>query len=131
MSGLRQILVDTQIFLWAITDDSRLSQAHRNVYLDQASDLYLSLASVWEMLIKSGIGKLPIPSPAVEYIANQMRINRVNPLPVRMPHLKELEALPPIHRDPFDRMLIAQVRAEGMPILSADPQMKKYCVAVL
>jgi len=116
---------DPRVFFGARTGAS----LNRN--RSEASDLYLSLASVWEILIKSGIGQLPIPTPAVEYIAHQMRINRVNPLPIRMPHLKELEALAPVHRDPFDRMLVAQARAEGMPILSADPQIKKYGVAVL
>jgi PIN domain nuclease of toxin-antitoxin system len=131
LTGLRQILLDTQIFLWAITDNPKLSHAHRKAYVDPESDLYLSMASVWEILIKSEIGKLPIPTPAAEYIASQMRKNRVNALPIRMPHMKELESLPLVHRDPFGRMLVAQARAEGMPILSADPRMKKYGVAVL
>ncbi|HEY7387514.1 MAG TPA: type II toxin-antitoxin system VapC family toxin [Bryobacteraceae bacterium] len=131
MSGSRQILVDTQIFLWAITDDRRLSRTHREIYLDEKSDLYLGLGSVWEILIKSGIGKLPIPTPAVDYVVSQMRKNRVNALPVRMHHLKELEALPPVHKDPFDRLLVAQARSENMPILSADPLLKQYGVPML
>jgi PIN domain nuclease of toxin-antitoxin system len=127
----KNILVDTQIFLWAITDDPRLSKPYREAYLAAGHELYLSVASVWEMLIKKGIGKLPLPAPAVEYIMNQMRKNRLKPLPIRIPHLKELETLPALHRDPFDRMLVAQARAEGMPILSADPLLKGYNVSIL
>ena len=126
-----KILVDTQIFLWAITGDPRLSKAHRTHYLDDANDLYLSVASVWEILIKAGLGKLPIPSPAVEYIVQQMRLNRLSSLPIRLPHLAQLEKLPNVHRDPFDRVLVAQARAEGMAILSADSWLKKYEVRVL
>jgi len=126
-----RILIDTHIFLWAITGDPKLSSAHRALYLDEANDLFLSLASVWEILIKVQIGKLPLPVPAMPYIARQMGQNRVNRLPIQISHLEALEALPLINKDPFDRMLVAQARAEGMPILSADPTMRKYDVPVL
>jgi PIN domain nuclease of toxin-antitoxin system len=126
-----KILVDTQIFLWAITGDTRLSKVHRGHYLDQSNDLYLSVASVWEILIQSGLGKLPIPLPRVDYIARQMGLNRLSSLPIRLAHLTQLESLPNVHRDPFDRILIAQARAEGMAILSADTLMRKYEVRVL
>jgi PIN domain nuclease of toxin-antitoxin system len=126
-----KVLVDTHIFLWAITDDPRLSSAHRAVYLDQANDLYLSVASIWEMLIKAGLGKLPLPTPAADYIAKQMEKNRLLSLTIRISHLAALETLPPIHRDPFDRMLVAQAHAEGIPILSADTDLRKYNIEIL
>jgi PIN domain nuclease of toxin-antitoxin system len=126
-----KILLDTQVFLWAITDDARLKASHRDLFLDGANELNLSLASVWEMLIKTGLGKLPLPLPAGEYIARQMEKNCLNPLTIRMSHLLELEKLPPIHRDPFDRLLVAQARAEKMPILSADPTLREYGVTIL
>jgi PIN domain nuclease of toxin-antitoxin system len=126
-----KILVDTQIFLWAITADARLSKAHRGYYLDASNDLYFSVASIWEILIKTALGKLPIPMPAVDYVVRQMSLNRLNSLPVRVPHLAELERLPAIHRDPFDRLLVAQARSESMAILSADPLLRKYEVRVL
>ncbi len=126
-----KILLDTHIFLWAISDDARLSTAHRALYLDEANDLYLSVASIWEMLIKFGLGKLPLPAPATGYIVKQLERNRVSTLAIRVAHLAELEALPPLHRDPFDRMMVAQARVEGMPILSADSGIRKYGVAVL
>ncbi len=126
-----RVLVDTHIFLWAITDDPRLSIAHRNFYLDEANELYLSVASIWEMLIKSGLGKLALPLPATDFLVRQMSKNRLGTLAIHASHLGELEKLPPLHRDPFDRMLVAQARVEAMPILSADPEMRKYDVAVL
>jgi len=121
-----KILIDTHIFLWAITEDPRLSKAHRTLYLSKSSDLHLSVASIWEMMIKAGLGKLPLPSPTAAWISRQMDLNRIAALPILPAHAGELEALPPLHRDPFDRMLIAQARYEKMPILTADPMMRKY-----
>ncbi|MBL8218830.1 MAG: type II toxin-antitoxin system VapC family toxin [Bryobacterales bacterium] len=126
-----KVLLDTHIFLWAITDDPRLTNKQRAVFLDGGNDLYLSLASVWEMLIKVGIGKLPLPQPASPYIHKHAEKNRIVTLGIHAAHLAELEKLPPLHRDPFDRMLVAQARAEKMPILSSDPALKKYGVKLL
>lgn len=126
-----RILLDTHIFLWAITSDSRLSPAQRDLFLDHASDLFLSAASVWEMLIKTGLGRLPIPTPSADYIVRQMEKNRIALLPIRVAHLAELESLPPLHRDPFDRILVAQARAEKMPLLSADAGLRQYPVDIL
>jgi len=126
-----KILLDTQIFLWAIIGDKRLSKVQSAAYLDQTNDLYLSVASIWEMLIKYELGKLPLPSPAADYILRQMETNRIAMLAIRAGHLVELEKLPPYHRDPFDRMLVAQARSEGMPILSADKVIRKYGTRVL
>jgi PIN domain nuclease of toxin-antitoxin system len=126
-----KILLDTHIFLWAITDDPRLSTAQRSVYTDGANELYFSIASVWEILIKSGLGKIPVPRPAAAWIIKELEKNWITPLSIRISHLTELECLPPVHRDPFDRMLVAQARAEKMPILSADPEIRKYDVALI
>lgn len=126
-----KILIDTHVFLWAITEDERLSDEHRAIYLDSSSQLYLSVASVWEMLIKSGIGKLPLPRPASNFILRQMEKNQIDMLTIRAAHLIQLESLPPIHRDPFDRMMVAQAMAEGMPIISADVAFRRYPVRIL
>lgn len=126
-----KILLDSQVFLWAISADKRLSKAHSAAYLDPANELYLSFASIWEMLIKCGLGKLPLPLPAADYISRQMETNRIAMLALRAGHLAELEKLPPLHRDPFDRMLVAQARAERMPVLSVDKTIKRYGVKVL
>ncbi len=126
-----KILVDTHVFLYAITGDSRLSKKHRTLWLDEGSELCLSFASVWEMLIKAGIGKLPLPAPHAGYIFKEMEKNRLTWLGVRASHFAELDALPPLHRDPFDRMLVAQARAEKIPIATADPFLRRYGVKVL
>jgi PIN domain nuclease of toxin-antitoxin system len=126
-----KLLVDTHVFLWAITADPRLSASHAKQFLDEANDLFLSVASLWEMLIKVGVGRLPLPSPPTEYLVRQMEKNRVSLLPIRTSHLTELEALPPLHRDPFDRMLIAQSRAEKMPLLTVDDAVRQYPVRIL
>lgn len=125
-----KILLDSHVFLWAITDSPRLTETHREFFLDEGNELHLSVASVWEMLIKVGLGKLPLPDPAAEYVTKQMEKNRIALLPIRLSHLAELQKLPPLHRDPFDRMLIAQARAEKMRMLSADAQIPEYGVDV-
>jgi PIN domain nuclease of toxin-antitoxin system len=126
-----KILLDSRVFLWAISGDARLSKAHRNHFLDEGNDLLLSVASVWEILIKAGLGRLPLPRPASTYLAKQTERNRIGMLSIRAAHLEALEMLPPLHRDPFDRMLVAQALSERLPMLSVDKGMKKYGVKVL
>lgn len=126
-----KVLLDTHVFLWAISGDARLSKTHRTYYVDEANELFLSVASLWEVLIKVGLGKLPLPRPAAAYLNKQMELNRISLLSIRAAHLAALEKLAPLHRDPFDRMLVAQALAEGMPLLSVDKGMKKYGVKLL
>ncbi len=126
-----RVILDSHIFLWAITDDERLAQAHREVFLAEGAELYLSVASVWEILIKCGIGKLALPKPAAKYLSTQLEKNRIGVLGIQMHHLAKLEDLPPLHRDPFDRMIAAQAIAEKMPVLSVDPQLAAYGVRVI
>lgn len=126
-----KILLDSNIFIWAVTGDPRLTLAQRAYYSGGENELYLSVASIWEMLIKAGLGKLTFKAPAAHFIAEQMDKNRVHTLAIHFSHLTELEFLPLIHRDPFDRMIIAQARAEKMPILSSDSTLRKYDVTLL
>jgi PIN domain nuclease of toxin-antitoxin system len=126
-----KLLVDTHVFLWAITEDPKLSKKHRALWLDGENELWLSVGSVWEMLIKAGIGNLRLPAPAAAYIAKQMEKNRISSMGIRQAHFAELESLPPLRRDPFDRLLVAQARAEKMPILSVDARLKHYGVKIL
>lgn len=126
-----KVLIDTHVFLWAITGDSRLSKKHRNLWLDESAELWLSCASIWEMLIKAGLGKLPLPSPGAAFILSQMEKNRLTWHGLRAAHFTELETLPPLHHDPFDRMLIAQARAEGMSIATVNPAMRRYGVKLV
>jgi len=124
-------LLDTHVFLWAITADERLTEAQRRIFSDGSNGLWLSVASVWEILIKVGLKKLPLPVPATAYVLTQLEKNRIRLLPVRPAHLSELEMLPPLHRDPFDRMLVAQARTEALTILSRDEAIRAYGVPVV
>lgn len=94
------------------------------------NQIILSIVSVWEMQIKIQIGKLDLGKPLAEVIANQRRINQIELLPVSYDHVLALENLPLYHKDPFDRLLIAQARVEGLLLLSGDAQFNNYPVAV-
>ncbi len=126
-----RFLLDTHTFLWWITDDPQLSSRAREVMADAAQELFLSAASGWEIAIKVRLGKLTLPEDREAYISEQLRINAIQSLPVRMAHALHVAGLPDHHRDPFDRMLVAQCQLEGLPILTVDPQISKYDVDVV
>ncbi len=126
-----KFLLDTHAFLWAITDDSQLSPRAREVFAARTNELFFSVASVWEILIKVQLKKLPLPTPVVPYLREQLRGNNIHVLPILLDHVARLAALPPNHRDPFDRILISQSLEEGWPLLSADPLLKKYSATLV
>jgi len=126
-----KVLLDTHTFLWAITDDSNLSRRAREIFVSRASDLFLSVASVLEILIKVQIKKLSLPEPVMPYLREQIATNDVRILPIMLDHVARLEELPAYHRDPFDSILVAQSMEEGWPIVSADPLLKKYPAQLL
>ena len=95
------------------------------------SDLFLSVASIWEMLIKVQLGKLHLPRPAGPFVIKKLAENRIETLPIDLNHLLAFEGLPMHHRDPFDRMLIAQALEENLPIVTADPLFARYPVKVI
>ena len=123
-------LLDTHTFLWAISADSKLSPRAQQIF-GGPSDLWLSVASIWEILIKSRSGKLPLPSPVGSYVVKELIKNRIEVLPVSLDHVLKLETLPLHHRDPFDRILVAQSIEEGWPIVTADPQFSLYAVELI
>ncbi len=124
-------LLDAHTFLWAITDDKRLSTTAREVFTRASNELLLSSASVWEILIKVQIGKLQVPLPTGNYLKRHLTANNIQVLPIRLEHVLRLEQLPLHHRDPFDRILVAQSLEEKMPIVSCDLLFKKYPVKVV
>ena len=126
-----KLLLDTHAFLWAITEDARLSERARQVFLSGANQLFLSAASLWEIVIKVQIGKLPLPKRTDEYLVDQLSRNAVQTLPVQASHVLRLFKLPHHHGDPFDRLLIAQSQVEGLPILTTDPLIRKYSVETM
>jgi PIN domain nuclease of toxin-antitoxin system len=123
-------LLDTHTFLWAIADDPRLSRRAQKIFTDP-NDLWLSAASVWEILIKVQTGKLPLPQPAGPYLVKQAAENRIEVLPITLDHILRIESLGMHHRDPFDRVLIAQSIQEKLPLVTADPHFERYPIEVI
>jgi PIN domain nuclease of toxin-antitoxin system len=123
-------LLDTHTFLWAIADEERLSRRAQQIYTG-SNDLWLSVASMWEILIKVQAGKLPLPEPAGPYLVKKLVQNQIEVLPITMDHALGIESLPFHHRDPFDRVLIAQSIEQGWPIITADPWFARYAVDVI
>ncbi|MEW6423208.1 MAG: type II toxin-antitoxin system VapC family toxin [Bacillota bacterium] len=124
-------LLDTHAFLWWITDDPQLSPRAREIISSGENKLYLSAASGWEMAIKARLGKLHLPGDPELFISEQLAVNAIEPLAVLMRHALHVYTLPDFHRDPFDRLVIAQARLENLPIITVDPQIACYPVEVI
>lgn len=122
-----KLLLDTHAFLWFIEDSPKLSAAAKGL-LESETDLLLSVASVWEMAIKISIGKLSLPPPFDEFVSEQLDKNTIQLFPVKLDHLGLVATLPFHHRDPFDRLLIAQAITEQCPIVSIDDKFDAYPV---
>lgn len=118
------VLLDTHVFLWAITNDPRLSRSARHIL--ETTGLVLSVVSVWEIIIKVQIGKLRLPDAPSRFLPRHIAALAAEVLPVRIAHVLRLESLPLHHRDPFDRLLVAQSLEEGLPLLSADALLAPY-----
>jgi PIN domain nuclease of toxin-antitoxin system len=127
-TGEGRFLLDTHTFLWMTASPERLGPAARQRIESTAAEMVLSVASVWEMAIKSSLGKLELSQPIGEFVRQQLAVTRTGLLDVRAEHALEVEGLPWHHRDPFDRLLIAQARVEAMPLLSGDPAFDAYDV---
>lgn len=126
-----KILVDTQVFLWAINGDPRIDGPLARHYSDPRSDLWFSMASAWEIFVKISTGKLSFPEEPETFLRQQITLNRLNLLPIRLEHTAQQMRLPWHHKDPFDRLLIAQAQVEGLSVLTADSQWQAYDVRVL
>ena len=124
-----KVLLDTHTFIWALTDERRLSPRARNVMT--SSELWWSVVSLWEAIQKAQLGRLSLPLPAGPFLSGELSSNRVRLLPVSLSHVLRVEELPLHHRDPFDRLLIAQSIEEGWPIVTVDPWFARYTVEVI
>ena len=124
------LLVDTHAFLWFMTGDGRLSAAARRAMEDASAGWCLSAASVWEMAIKSSLGRLTLPAAATEYIAGKVQAGLVV-LPVEWSHAAAVETLPLHHGDPFDRLIIAQAQTEGLSLVTRDAVFRDYGVRII
>jgi PIN domain nuclease of toxin-antitoxin system len=126
-----KLLIDTQCFLWWFTEPDRLKEKTIAHIADEQNQLWFSVASIWEMGIKAGLGKLPLPEPIDRYLASCLPELSARTLEIRADHAIQAAGLPLHHRDPFDRMLIAQAQVEGMVIVSADRAFDLYDVEIL
>jgi len=117
-------LIDTHVLIWWLEDSPRLPDRFRALVSNASNQIYVSNATAWEIEIKRSIGKLDISEDYIDAMGDFAW------LPVELDHIKALRELPPIHRDPFDRMLVAQSKVEGMPILSVDDQVIRYGVVL-
>ena len=124
-------MIDTHTFLWFVNNDPTLSAAAQSVIADSNNDVYLSVASAWELAIKTSIGKLTLTQPFPVFLPQQLRINNIRLLPIRLSHLQRVALLPFHHKDPFDRLLIAQSLSELMPLVSVDSVMDAYGITRL
>ena len=126
-----RLLLDTHTFLWLAGSPEQLSPMALAACEDPANQLYLSVVSAWEIQIKHQINRLQLEVPLAEMIQGQQDANDLSILSVELPHIYTLEHLPLHHHDPFDRLLIAQARAEQMQLVSADGQFEPYLVDVI
>jgi PIN domain nuclease of toxin-antitoxin system len=122
-------LLDTHVFLWAVSAPERLSESVRALLQDTANEWLLSLVSVWEIQIKATLGKLSLDLPLAELLAREQSVNGLGILPIQLPHILALSDLPRHHNDPFDRLLAVQARLEDLPLLSIDRIFDAYAVA--
>lgn len=121
-----RLLLDTHIFIWWNTDASLLTSTARALCADRNNTLILSLVSIWEMQIKSQLGKLTFNVPLPELIESQQRVNGLEILPITPQHIYALSHLPLHHKDPFDRLLIAQSQVEKLSLITADGVFGQY-----
>lgn len=123
---MMQLLIDTHAFLWFISGDPRCSTVARDSIASPQNQIYLSVASLWEISIKLSLRKLTLSMPFDQLIKNQLLLNSIDILQIDIPDLEILTNLPFHHRDPFERMLIAQAQSRSMPLVSADQAFDKY-----
>lgn len=126
-----KLLLDTQCWLWMQASPEKLTDEIRELLIDPANILLLSAASSWEIAIKYALGKLPLPSPPESYVPDRLRRGGVTPLAVSHVHALAVAELPYHHRDPFDRLLVAQAQLDGLTLLTADRTLGAYDVQIM
>ena len=126
-----RLLLDTHVFLWFISGDARLPVFMRAAVREPQNDVFLSVASLWEIVIKYRLGRLPLPQSPEIYIPRQRQAHRIKSLAITESNIKHLAALPDLHRDPFDRILISQSLAGNLVLVTVDKEIKAYPVSYL
>ncbi len=124
------LLLDTHIFIWWDSQPERLSSQAESLLHDPKNSIYLSIVSVWEMQIKQQLNKLQFHKPLFDLVENQQRSNGLKIMPIQLEHIYALDKLPLIHKDPFDRLLIAQAQIENLILVSVDAAFSHYPIVV-
>ncbi|MEK7559016.1 MAG: type II toxin-antitoxin system VapC family toxin [Patescibacteria group bacterium] len=124
---MESYLVDTHIFIWWLSEDKKLNKSTQKILKDPNSHIYVSIATLWEISIKNTAGKLPLKTTITEMVS----FSGFELLSINLSHVLNLGKLPIYHNDPFDRMLIAQAKAEGLTLLTDDRKIKKYDIKVI
>ena len=125
-----KLLLDTHIFLWLISADKRLSDKALQAIVNTDNQVFLSAVSVWEIIVKYKLNKLDIPSPPHQYITSQRTLHEISSLPLYEEDVANILFLPPIHRDPFDRMLICQTMSHNLMLVTDDKNILEYEVPI-
>ena len=121
-------LIDTHTLLWIVTDSPKLSIRAKKLYLNPENKIIFSLASIWELSIKSSLKKLTLDKPLEEFVDEHIKGNDIQILNLELPHILRIEKLPFHHRDPFDRLIISQQIENNLPIIGSDKEYDKYGV---
>ena len=124
-------LLDTHAFIWWVTDAPQLSTTAKDFIASPNNQIFFSVAGAWEIIIKVGTGKLNIPEEPDPYITSRLTDNRFEVLEIELAHVLQVAKLPDLHRDPFDRIIIAQSQVTEMPILTIDRLIVQYDVDVV
>jgi PIN domain nuclease of toxin-antitoxin system len=125
-----RFLADTHALLWWSNGDPRLSTRARDLILDPDVEILASAVSAWEIAIKAGLGALTLPSTPDDFMRDLLSTSQMKPLPIDVRHAVRVFDLPPLHKDPFDRLLIAQAIVENVPLITNDQLIARYPVAV-
>lgn len=121
-----RLLLDSHVLLWWLVKDRRLAKSHRRVIGDLSNEVLVSVASVWELAIKSSIGKLELPDRFAQSVAAEFAV-----IGIELSHAAKVAELPLLHRDPFDRLLVAQCLLEGLALATVDPVLGRYGIPIL
>ena len=126
-----RLLLDTHVFLWLVEGSPKLSSAARHELADPRHEFYLSVASIWELVIKTGNGKLTLSDPVEIFVTKWVKAYELSLLTISAADVYHLTKLPDFHRDPFDRMLVSQAVHADMALITADTKMSRYSVRIL
>jgi PIN domain nuclease of toxin-antitoxin system len=126
-----RLLLDTQVFLWMVAGSERLPESVRTQVRATDASVWLSAASVWELAIKQGLGRIDFPAPAAEFASTERERHNIAALPVDEASIAHLAKLPTIHKDPFDRMLVCQAIEHELTVVTADMLVRRYPVKTL